>query len=210
MVSEDKKKRFRSQQVDLQTLLRDNMQDNHFWRFNIMTICAYKNKSPKIAEGVFIDESAKVIGDVTIGKDSSVWPMATIRGDVNRIEIGERTNIQDGCVLHCSPSCDFYGEGYPLILGNNVSIGHNATLHGCIIRDNCLVGMGDIVQDGAEIAGEIIVAAGSLVPPNKKLESGYMYVGSPVKKARELNIAEKKLLSYNVACYIELKNDFNT
>ncbi|MGD9109289.1 MAG: gamma carbonic anhydrase family protein [Gammaproteobacteria bacterium] len=173
-----------------------------------MAICAYKNKFPKIAERVFIDESAKVIGDVIIGKDSSVWPMATIRGDVNRIEIGERTNIQDGCVLHGSPSCDFYAEGYTLVLGNDITIGHNVTLHGCTIRDNCLIGMGAIVLDGAEIAEGVIIAAGSLVPHNKKLESGYVYVGSPVKKARELNKVEKKLFSYSSACYVKLKDDF--
>jgi carbonic anhydrase/acetyltransferase-like protein (isoleucine patch superfamily) len=173
-----------------------------------MTICSYKNKLPQLADGVFIDESAKIIGDVVIGKNSSVWPMASIRGDVNKIKIGECTNIQDGCVLHGSPSSDLYAEGYSLSIGNNVTVGHNVVLHGCVIKDNCLIGIGAIVLDGAEISEGVIVAAGSLVPPNKKLESGYVYVGSPVKKARKLKEDEKKLLKNSANGYVKLKNDF--
>lgn len=173
-----------------------------------MTICSYKKQFPIIAQGVYIDESAKVIGEVTIGKDSSIWPMVSIRGDVNRVKIGERTNVQDGCVLHVSPSCDFYPGGFPVIIGNNVSIGHGAMLHGCTIKDNCLIGIGAIILDGAELEQGLIVAAGSLVPPNKKLDSGYLYVGSPAKKLRELTEIEKAHLKYNADYYVQLKNDF--
>jgi carbonic anhydrase/acetyltransferase-like protein (isoleucine patch superfamily) len=173
-----------------------------------MTTCLYKNQSPIMAEGVYIDETAKVIGDVVIGKDSSIWPMVTIRGDVNKIIIGERTNIQEGCVLHVAPDCDFFPGGCPVIIGNNVSVGHKAVLHGCKIGDNCLIGIGAIVLDGAELEPFVVVAAGSLVPPGKKLAAGYLYMGSPVKQARELTTAEKQLLDYNVNCYVQLKNDF--
>lgn len=173
-----------------------------------MKIYPYKNQLPNVADGVYIDETAKVIGDVTIGKDCSIWATAVIRGDVNKIVIGERTNIQDGSVLHCSPDCKFYPGGFPLIMGNNVSVGHRAILHGCTIGNDCLIGMGAIVLDGVEIPDRVIVAAGSVVAPNKKLISGYLYVGSPAKQLREISETENWLLKYNVECYVQLKNDF--
>ena len=173
-----------------------------------MILHPYKEHLPTLAEGVYIDGTAKVIGDVTIGKDSSIWPLAVIRGDVNKITIGECTNIQEGSVLHCSPDCQFYPGGFPLTIGNNVSIGHKAVLHGCTIGDNCLIGIGAIVLDGAKLEPEVIIAAGSVVPPNKTLVSGYLYIGSPVKQLRELNENEKWLLHFNAECYVQLKNDF--
>jgi carbonic anhydrase/acetyltransferase-like protein (isoleucine patch superfamily) len=173
-----------------------------------MAVYPYKKQLPIIGENVYLDETAKVIGDVIIGKDSSVWALVVIRGDVNRIVIGERTNVQEGSVLHCSPDCRFYPGGFPLIIGNNVSIGHKSILHGCTIMDNCLIGMGVIILDGAELESEVIIGAGSVVPPGKKLASGYLYIGSPVKQLRELNETEKWLLDYNADCYVQLKNDF--
>ena len=172
-----------------------------------MKVYPYKNQLPVVANGVYIDESAKVMGNVIIGKDSSIWSMVSIRGDVNRIEIGERTNIQDACVLHGSPDCDFYPGGFPVLIGSNVTVGHGAILHGCKIQDSCLIGIGAIILDGAELGEGLIIAAGSLVPPNKKLESGYLYVGSPVKKIRELSEMEKLHLNYSADSYVQLKND---
>ena len=173
-----------------------------------MKINAYKNHLPTIHESAYIDDSAKIIGDVIVGKDSSIWAMTTMRGDVAKITIGERTNIQEGCILHGSPKCDFYKDDFPVVIGNDVSIGHGVILHGCKIGDKCLIGIGTIILDGAEIESEIIIAAGSLVPPNKKLQSGYLYVGSPVKQMRALTETEKKHLAFNADYYLKLKNDF--
>ncbi len=167
----------------------------------------YKNIQPEIADSVFIDEAAVVIGDVVIGKESSVWPMVAIRGDVNHIRIGERTNIQDGCVLHVThPGA--YGPGGPLLIGNDVTVGHNAVLHACTVEDQCLIGMGSIVLDGAIIRQGAMVGAGSVVSPAKELAGGYLYVGSPARQVRELNQQEKDFLLYSAQHYVTLKNDY--
>ena len=149
-----------------------------------MTIRKYKDISPDIHATAYIDESAVVIGDVMIGQDSSVWPMSVIRGDVNSITIGARSNIQDGSILHESHTSEFF-PGYPLVVGDDVTVGHKAILHACTVGNMCLVGMSATVMDGAVLGDYVIVGAGSLVPPGKQLESGYLYVGSPVKRVRE-------------------------
>lgn len=172
------------------------------------TIRSYLNLSPSINDNVFIDETATVIGDVCLSKDVSVWPMVVIRGDVNYISIGVRSNIQDGSVLHVSHASTENTEGFPLIIGNDVTVGHKAMLHGCIIGNRVLVGMGSILLDGAIIEDDVIIGAGSLVPPGKRLESGFLYLGSPVKKIRPLSLAEIDALIYSANNYVKWKNDY--
>lgn len=171
-----------------------------------MTIRNYKETSPNIHETAYVDETAVVIGDVTIGEDSSVWPMSVIRGDVNSITIGARTNIQDGSVLHESHTSEF-SSGYPLVIGDDVTVGHKALLHACTVGNMCLIGMSATVMDGAVLGDKVIVGAGSLVPPGKQLESGCLYVGSPVKRVRELNEKERGFLEYSAKHYSKLKDE---
>lgn len=171
-----------------------------------MTIRTYQGKTPSLGERVFVDASAVVIGDVEIGTDSSVWPLVVIRGDMHRIRIGARTSVQDGSVLHIIHAGPFNPDGFPLTIGDEVTIGHKVLLHGCTLGSRILVGMGSIVMDGAVIEDEVILGAGSLVPPGKVLESGFLYVGSPVKKARPLSDKERAFFSYTAGNYVKLKD----
>ncbi|MGK0440900.1 MAG: carbonic anhydrase/acetyltransferase-like protein (isoleucine patch superfamily) [Pseudohongiellaceae bacterium] len=168
----------------------------------------FKNITPLLAEGVYVDDSAVVIGDVHIGKNSSVWPLCVIRGDVNHCRIGENCNIQDGTVIHLSRPRVGSPDGYPTILGNNVSIGHKVMLHGCTIGNNVLIGMGAIVLDGAIIEDEVLVGAGALVAPGKCLESGYLYLGTPTKKVRPLKDSERELFTSTAENYVLLKDEY--
>lgn len=170
-----------------------------------MTIRTYQGKTPSLGERVFVDASSVVIGDVEIGADSSVWPLVVIRGDMHRIRIGARTSVQDGSVLHITHAGPFNPDGFPLTIGDEVTIGHKVLLHGCTLGSRILVGMGSIVMDGAVIEDEVILGAGSLVPPGKTLESGFLYVGSPVKKARPLTDKERAFFSYTAGNYVKLK-----
>lgn len=177
-----------------------------------MTIRKFADHYPNIHNTAYVDETALVSGEVEIGEESSVWPMTVIRGDVNYIKIGSRTNIQDGSVLHVTHASNEYSEEagicqtpYPLIIGDDVTIGHKALLHACEIGNRVLVGMGAIIMDGTVVEDETIIAAGSLVPPRKTLENGYLWVGSPAKKARPLNEKEKKYLQYSADHYVRLK-----
>lgn len=169
-------------------------------------IRCYQNYHPKLGEGVFVDPTALVLGDVEIGADSSVWPMTVIRGDMHRIRIGARTSIQDGSVLHITHAGPFNPDGYPLIIGDDVTVGHKAMLHGCRIGNRILIGMGAIVMDGAVIEDEVVLAAGSLVSPGKVLESGYVYRGSPAQKARPISDKEREFFKYSANNYVKLKN----
>lgn len=145
-----------------------------------------------------------VIGDVHIGARSSIWPGVVVRGDINRIRIGRETNIQDGCILHNSHDGPFMPGGSPLIIGDRVTVGHKAVLHGCEIHDECLIGMGAIVMDKAVVESGVMVGAGSLVPPGKTLASGYLYTGSPVRQARPLTDREKEYFAYSAGYYVKL------
>lgn len=171
-----------------------------------MAIRKYQQHLPQLGERVFVDASAVVIGDVVLGEDSSVWPLTVIRGDMHRIRIGARTSVQDGSVLHITHAGPFNPEGFPLIIGDEVTVGHKVTLHGCTLGNRILVGMGSIVMDGAVVEDEVIIGAGSLVPPGKRLESGYLYVGSPVKQARPLTDKERNFFSYTAGNYVKLKD----
>ena len=168
----------------------------------------YKDLSPKQGDRVMIDSSSVVIGDVRMGDDVSIWPLVAIRGDVNYVSIGARTNIQDGSVLHVTHKSSYNPAGNPLIVGEDVTIGHKVMLHGCTIGNRVLVGMGSILLDGAVIEDEVMIGAGSLVPQNKRLESGFLYLGSPVKQIRPLTEAEKEGLKYSANNYVKWKNDY--
>ena len=172
----------------------------------MMKIRTYQNVTPKLEEGVFVDDTSLVVGDVVIGKDSSVWPCCSVRGDIHSIVIGERTNIQDGCILHVTHDSEYAPGGYRLTVGSDVTVGHNVVLHACTVEDLCLIGMGSVVLDGSVVQSGAMVGAGSLVPPNKVLEGGYMWLGSPVKRVRELSDKEKAFLKYSAQQYVKLKN----
>ncbi|MEA3242229.1 MAG: gamma carbonic anhydrase family protein [Pseudomonadota bacterium] len=171
-----------------------------------MPVRRFEGHQPDIHASVYIDEQALVVGEVSIGEDSSVWPMSVVRGDVNSIEIGERTNIQDGSVLHVTHDSEYAEGGMPLVIGSDVTVGHKVILHACQVEDGCLIGMGATVLDGALIRAGSMIGAGALVPPGKVLESGYLYLGSPVKQVRELTEKEKRFLQYSAAHYVRLKN----
>jgi len=171
-----------------------------------MAIRTFQNHSPRLAERAFVDRSAVVLGDVEIGADSSVWPLTVIRGDMHRIRIGARSSVQDGSVLHITHAGPFNPDGFPLLIGDEVTIGHKVMLHGCTLGNRILVGMGSTIMDGAIVEDEVIIGAGSLVPPGKRLESGYLYVGSPVKQARALTEKERAFFPYSASNYVKLKD----
>ncbi|ELH4237561.1 gamma carbonic anhydrase family protein [Vibrio fluvialis] len=173
-------------------------------------IRSYKGITPQIGERVYIDESSVLVGDIKIGNDASIWPLVAARGDVNHIVIGARSNIQDGSVLHVTHKNNENPDGYPLIIGEDVTVGHKVMLHGCTIQDRVLVGMGAIVLDGVVVESDVMIGAGSLVPPGKRLESGHLYIGSPVKQARPLNEKERAFLVKSAQNYVQNKNDYLT
>ncbi|MBY7767123.1 gamma carbonic anhydrase family protein [Vibrio fluvialis] len=173
-------------------------------------IRSYKGITPQIGERVYIDESSVLVGGIKIGNDASIWPLVAARGDVNHIVIGARSNIQDGSVLHVTHKNNENPDGYPLIIGEDVTVGHKVMLHGCTIQDRVLVGMGAIVLDGVVVESDVMIGAGSLVPPGKRLESGYLYIGSPVKQARPLNEKERAFLVKSAQNYVQNKNDYLT
>lgn len=163
-------------------------------------------EQPSIGNAVYIDEKAHVSGSVVLGDDVSVWPMAVIRGDVNHIQIGARSNIQDGAVLHVTHEGPWAPEGIPLILGEDITVGHGAILHGCTIGDRCLVGMGAIVMDGAELEPDSMIAAGAIVTPGTQVSSGTLWRGNPARQARELSSKEVSNQRYSALHYVRLKD----
>lgn len=173
-----------------------------------MTIRKFNQYQPRLGEKVYVDETALVVGNVHIGADSSIWPMAVLRGDVHSIHVGARTSIQDGTVCHVTHAGPYDPEGHDLYVGDNVTIGHKAILHGCRIESNCLIGMGTVVMDGALIKENVIVGANSLVPPGRVLESGYLWVGSPARKIRKLTEEETDFFRYSADNYVKLKNQY--
>ena len=156
-------------------------------------IKSVEGKSPKFGKNVYLAENCTVVGEVEIGDNCSIWFNAVIRGDVHYIKIGEKVNIQDGAVVHCTY------KKHPTEIGNNVSIGHNAIVHGCTIKDNVLIGLGAIVMDNVEIESNTIVAAGSVVLQNSRLESGSIYAGIPAKKVKSLSVEQTKDLIKGIA-----------
>ena len=171
-----------------------------------MTIRKFEDKQPNIDTTTFVDDTALVLGDVQIGKNSSIWPLTVIRGDVNTIQIGNNTNIQDNSVLHVTHDGPYNPGGFTLKIGNNVTVGHRVILHGCQVGDSCLIGMGATIMDGAVIEANTLIGAGSLVTPNKHLESGYLWMGSPVRRVRKLTDEEIESIEYSAQHYVKLKN----
>jgi carbonic anhydrase/acetyltransferase-like protein (isoleucine patch superfamily) len=173
-----------------------------------MPIQAYLHAHPKLAAGVYVDPTALVIGDVELGEDVSIWPMAVVRGDVNRICIGARSNVQDGSVLHVSRPYPGNDSGWALIIGEDVVIAHKVVVHGCTIGNRVLVGIGAIVLDGVVVEDDVTIGAGAVVTPGKRLESGGLYVGNPARRVRELTPAEVARVPIMAAWYVNLKRDY--
>jgi len=171
------------------------------------SIRSFKGMLPNIGDRVFVDPTATVIGDVAIGEDSSVWPNTVIRGDMHTIKIGKRCSIQDGSILHITHASDYNPGGFPLTLGDEVTVGHMVMLHGCTIGSRVLLGMQSMVMDGAVIEDNVVLGAGSLVPPGKTLQSGFLYVGRPAKQVRPLSDKEMSYFSYTAGNYVKLKDE---
>jgi carbonic anhydrase/acetyltransferase-like protein (isoleucine patch superfamily) len=170
-----------------------------------MTIRTFKTYTPKIHETAYVDPTALVIGQVEMGADSSIWPMSVVRGDINNITIGERTNIQDGSILHVSHDGEYSPGGACMTIGNDVTVGHSVVLHACTLKDCCLIGIGSVILDNAVVHKHAMVGAGSLVTNGKELEGGYLWMGRPAKKVRELSEKEIKYLSYSANHYVKVK-----
>ena len=167
-------------------------------------IRTFEHHTPEVHADAWLDPYCLVIGDVHIGAGSSIWPGAVVRGDINHIRIGVDTNIQDGSVLHNSHDGPFMPGGAPLLIGNRVTVGHKAILHGCEIADDCLIGMGAIIMDKVTVEPNVIIGAGSLVPPGKVLHSGFLYTGSPVRQSRPLTERERAYFAYSADYYVKL------
>ena len=173
-----------------------------------MPLTFYLNTSPSVGERVYLHSSSQVIGDVKLGNDSSVWCNTVLRGDVNRIVIGQGTNVQDLTMGHVSHKTPEKPEGSPLLIGDYVTVGHSVILHGCTIGNECLIGMGSIIMDDAAIPDHVMIGAGSLISPGKVLESGMLYMGRPAKLVRALTADEIAYLRYSAEHYIQVKNNY--
>ena len=173
-----------------------------------MPVQPYLGVSPRLGPGAYVDPTALVIGDVELGVDASIWPMAVVRGDVNFIRIGARSNVQDGSVLHVSRPYAGNATGWPLLVGDDVVVGHKVVLHGCTIGHRVLVGIGAIVLDGVVVEDDVVVGAGAVVTPGKRLESGGLYVGNPARRARELRPEESARTPHMAEWYVRLKRDY--
>lgn len=173
-----------------------------------MHVRPYKGVFPNIHPTAYIDPDARVIGDVSIGEDASLWPFVVARGDVNRIVIGARTNIQDGTILHVTHDGKYTPGGMPLIIGDEVTVGHGAILHAATIGNRALIGMGAVVLDGAVVGDKAFIAAGAVVSPGKQIPPGTLWRGNPARHARDLSEVELEQLEYSAAHYVRLKNDY--
>ena len=173
-----------------------------------MPVSSYLNISPVLGERIYLHPSCQVIGDVTLGDDSSIWCNTVLRGDMNHIVLGRGTNIQDLTMCHVTHKSADKPEGSPLIIGDYVTVGHSVILHGCRIGNECLIGMGSIIMDDAVIPDHVMIGAGSLVPPGKTLESDMLYMGRPAKPIRKLTAEEIAYLRYSAENYIRLKNNY--
>jgi carbonic anhydrase/acetyltransferase-like protein (isoleucine patch superfamily) len=173
-----------------------------------MSIRTYKGQQPVIGKSCYVDESAVLVGDIECADEVGIWPLVAARGDVNHIRIGARTNIQDGSVLHVTRTSEANPKGFPLIIGADVTVGHKCMLHGCTLGDRILVGMGAIIMDGVVVQDDVFIGAGTLVPPNKTLKSGYLYKGNPAEQARPLKDNEIAFLKQSALNYVKLKNEY--
>lgn len=173
-----------------------------------MNIRSHHGKQPRISSDAYIDPSAVVIGDVEIDEQSSVWPLTVIRGDIHRIRIGKRTSVQDGSVLHVTHAGPYNPDGFPLLIGDDVTIAHKVMLHGCTIGNRVLVGMAAIIMDGVVVEDEVVIGAGTLVPPGKVLTSGHLYLGNPARQVRPLSEKEMSFFDYTSKRYVDLAAEY--
>ena len=172
-----------------------------------MNIRPFQDHTPVLGERVYVDPAATVIGRVELGDDVSIWPGCVVRGDVNYIRVGARTNIQDGTVIHVSHDGPYTQPGgFPTEIGNDVTIGHGAIVHACRIGDYCLIGMGASILDGAVVEDYAFVGAGALVAPGKTVRSGELWLGNPARVARKLSDTEIEQLRYSAGHYVKLKD----
>lgn len=168
---------------------------------------SYSEINPQIADTAWVHDTAVVIGDVALGDAVSVWPTAVLRGDVHRIEVGARSNIQDGVIVHVAHEGP-YQSGFPALIGEDVTVGHRAVIHACTVGSRVLVGMGAIILDGAVVEDDVMIGANTLVPPRKHLESGYLYLGSPAKAVRPITETEREQLPYSAQHYVRLMRQY--
>jgi carbonic anhydrase/acetyltransferase-like protein (isoleucine patch superfamily) len=168
----------------------------------------YLGKSPSLGTRVYVDPAASVIGDVTLGDDASIWPGAVVRGDVHYVRIGARTNIQDGAIVHVTHAGPYTGDGFPCVIGNDVTVGHAAVIHACTIEDACLIGMHATVLDGAVVKKHGFVAAGAVIAPGKVVGEGELWMGQPARRVRVLDAAQIESLYYSAAHYVKLKDRY--
>ena len=185
------------------------LRGNDDTRMAAMPLRPYRQQHPVLGERVYVDPAASVIGDVVLGDDASVWPGTVIRGDVNFIRIGARTNLQDGTVVHVShdgPHAKL--GGFATVIGCDVTIGHKAIVHACRIEDAVLVGMGAILLDGVVVEQHGFVGAGALVTPGKVVGRGEMWLGNPARRVRMLSDAEIEALYYSAGHYVRLKDEY--
>lgn len=172
------------------------------------SIRPYLGQMPTLGPRVYVDPAATVIGDVVLGEDVSVWPSTVIRGDVNHIRIGARTNVQDGSIIHVSHHSPYTQAGHPTLIGEDVTIGHGTILHACTIGDRCLIGMGACILDGATVQDHGFVGAGAVVGPGKTVGEGELWLGNPARPARRLTDREIESLLYSAQHYVRLKDQY--
>lgn len=173
-----------------------------------MNIRPYRNQFPRLGARVYVDPAAVLIGDVELGDDVSLWPCTVVRGDVNLIRIGARTNVQDGAVLHVTHDGPYTPGGFPLIVGADVTVGHGAILHACTVEDACLIGMHATVLDGAIVRKHGFVAAGAVIAPGKVVGEGELWMGNPARCVRKLDAAQIEALYYSAKHYLKLKDEY--
>ena len=173
-----------------------------------MNIRPYLDSLPRLGANVYIDPVAVVIGDVEIGDDGSLWPFAVARGDVNYVRIGARTNVQDGAVLHVTHDGEYTPGGFPLVIGDDVTIGHGAIVHACTVGNACLIGMNATVLDGVVVSRHSMIGAGAVVTPGKVVGEGELWLGNPARRVRMLSAEEIERLYYSARHYVKLKNNY--
>lgn len=173
-----------------------------------MTLRNYLDRAPRLGARVYVDPAATVIGDVTLGDDVSVWPGTVVRGDVNSIAIGARTNVQDGTIVHVTHDGPYTPGGFPTVIGSDVTIGHAAVIHACSIGNWCLIGMHATVLDGAVVEDYGFIGAGAVLAPGKRVGTAELWLGNPARMVRRLSERELEQLRYSAAHYVRLKDQY--
>ena len=168
-----------------------------------VTIAAFNGKAPRIHDSAFIAPGTRIVGDVRIGPEASIWYNCVLRADVSRIVIGARSNVQDGSVIHCDEPMPGHPDGFPTIIGEDVLIGHLAMVHGCVLNDRAFVGLGAIVMDGCVVDSDAMLGAGALLPEGKHIGAGELWVGRPAKKVRDLSEEAIAGMRAGAAHYVE-------